>query len=91
MNTVAAYNIKWGRSTVTWVMHPGWAETIWSIEVMAPGLVSNIFLIDTLECFHLVLHDLLWDLTNMKARGEFLDIAELPGCYLLLGYSDEVF
>ena len=48
-------------------MIPDWEETFWSIEVMAPGLVSEGFLIDPLECFPLVLYGLLWDFPNMQA------------------------
>ena len=47
-------------------MIPGWADTIWSIEVMAPGLVSKGFLIDPPESLPLVLHIHLWDFTNRQ-------------------------
>ena len=57
---VATQNLVRVRSPVTWVMITGWAETIWSIEVMDPVLVSEGFLIDPLECLPLVIHGLLW-------------------------------
>ena len=60
-----AHNLAWVKAPVTWVMSPGWAETIWSIEVMAPGLVSEGFLIDPLEFLTLILHGLLWEFTNI--------------------------
>ena len=48
-------------------MSPGWAETIWSIDVMAPGLVSEGFLINPLDFLTLVLNGILWDFTNIQA------------------------
>ena len=49
----------------------GWKYTIWSIEVMAPGLVSEGLLIDLPECLTLVLHGLLWYFpNNQAAQGE---------------------
>ena len=67
-------------------MSPGWADTIWSIEVMALGLVSESSLIDTLECLPLVLHCLLWDFTNIKATSgvSFLILLRFLGIILLL-------
>ena len=62
---VAAQNLECVRAPVTWGMSPGWEETIWSIEVMAPGLVSEGFLIGPLECLLLVLHGILWEFTNI--------------------------
>ena len=40
-------------------MVPGWVDTIWSIDVVAPGLFSKVFLIDLIESLPLVLHGLL--------------------------------
>ena len=40
----------WFRSLVTWGVSPVWEETIWSIEFMAPVLVSDGFLVDPHEC-----------------------------------------
>ena len=64
----------------------GWADTIWSIEVMAPGLVSKGLLIDPLECFPLVLHGLLWGFPNMQATQRVGDLILLIflGTYPLL-------
>ena len=69
-----------GRAPVTSVMIPGYAETIWSIEVMDPVLVSEGFLIDPPECLTLVLHGLLWVLSNRQAtQGGGSEIAEFLG------------
>ena len=76
MHTVDAQNLVWVKSPVTWVVIPGWADTIWSIEVMAPDLLSEVFLIDPPDCFPLVLYDLVWDLSNKQATQE--------GGYLIL-------
>ena len=58
MNTVAAQNLAWVRAPVTLGMSPVWADTIWSMEVMSPGLVFEGFLIDPLEYLTLILHGL---------------------------------
>ena len=55
------------RAPVTLGMIPGWADTIFSIEVMSPGLVSEGFLIDSPGCLSLVIHGLLWDFQNRQA------------------------
>ena len=83
MDKVAAQNIAWVRAPVTWVMRPGWAETIWSIEATTLGLVSKGFLIDPLKCLILVLHGLLCDFPNIQAtQGEiFLIFSEIPWYY----------
>ena len=47
---LAEQSLAWVRATVTWVMSPGWEETIWSIEVIAPGMVSEDFLINPHKC-----------------------------------------
>ena len=80
---MAAQNIAWVRAPVNWGMRPGWEDTIWSIEVMAPGLVSEEFLIDPLDCFPLVLRGQLWDFPNIQATqgGKFSDPAEIPWYY----------
>ena len=67
MNTVDSHNLGWVRIPVTWGVSPGWAETIWSIELMAPGLVSEVFLIYPPECLPWVLHGLLSDFPNKQA------------------------
>ena len=74
-------NLMWVRTPVTLGMIPGWAETIWSIEVMAPDLVSEGFLIEPLECLPLVLHELLWDFKNIqdKQGGIFLILLRFLG------------
>ena len=64
---MADQNLAWVRAPVTWGMIPGWSDTDWSTEVMAPGLLSKGFLIDPIECLPLVLYDLLWDFVNMQA------------------------
>ena len=81
---VATHNIVWVRTPVTWGMIPVWAETIWSIEVIAPVLVSEGFLIDLLEFLPLVLRGLFWDFPNMQAiQGEsFLIFLIFLGFYL---------
>ena len=64
----------------------GWEETIWSIEVMSPGLVSQGLLIDPPECLPLVLHGLLWDFPNKQATqwGIFMILLSLLGITPLL-------
>ena len=57
---MADQNIVWVKFLVTWVMSSGWEEKIWSIEFMAPGMVSKGLLIDPPESLPLVLHGLLW-------------------------------
>ena len=52
-------------------MGPGWADTIWSIEVMTLGLVYKCFLIDLHECLTLVLHGLLWEFPNIEGKQGF--------------------
>ena len=56
----------WVGAPVTGGVIPGWEETICLIEVMEPGLVSNVFLIDPPEILSLVLHGLLWDFPNKQ-------------------------
>ena len=67
-------------------MIPGWTETIWSIEVMASGLVSEAFLVNLLECLPLVLHRLLWEFPNLQATqgGSFLISLSFHGIIPLL-------
>ena len=68
---MSSQNITWVRYPVTWGIIPGWEDTIWSIKVMAPGLVSEGLIIGLPECFPLVLHGLLWDFPNRKiTQGE---------------------
>ena len=71
-----AQNITWVRAPVNWEMNPGWAETIWSIEVMDPGLV----------CLPLVLRGLLWEFPNRQATqgGSFMSLLSLLGITPLL-------
>ena len=73
---MAAQNITWVRSPVNWGMIPGWTDTIWSIKVMAPGMVSERLLINPPEHLNLVLHGLFWYFPNRKAtqRGSFLTL-----------------
>ena len=49
-------------------MIPGCTDTIWSIGVIDPGLVSEGFPIDSPENFTLVLHVLLWYFSNIQAK-----------------------
>ena len=86
MNTVATQNIAWVRAPVNCGMSSGWAETIWSIEVIALGLVSEGFLIDQLEFLPLVFHGLLWDFPNMQATlwRSFLILLSFLGSIPLL-------
>ena len=90
---MSSQNIAWVRSPMTWGTIPGWAETIWSIEFMAPSLVSKGFLIDMLDFLPLVLHGILWDFPNMQASkgGEFSDPDDITWYYPPIGYYDEVF
>ena len=64
---MADQNLGWVKAQVTWGVIPGWVETIWSIEFIALGLVSESFLINPSDNFLLVLHGLLWDFTNIQA------------------------
>ena len=64
---VAAQNFVLVRTPVTFSMSPGWSDTIMSIEFMDPGLVSEGFLIDLLECLPLVIYGLLWDFPDIQA------------------------
>ena len=86
MNTVATQNIAWVRAPVNCGMSSGWAETIWSIEVIALGLVSEGFLIDQLEFLPLVFHGLLWEFPNMQATlwRSFLILLSFLGSIPLL-------
>ena len=76
----------WVRYPVTWVMIPGWAETIWSIEVMSLGLVYEGYQINLPEHFPLVLHGLLWYFPNIQATqgGSFLALLIFFGITPLL-------
>ena len=83
---VAAKNISWVIAPVTWGMIPGLTDIIWSIKVMAPGLVSEGFLMDPPECFTLVFNGLLWYLPNRQATqgGSFLTLLIFLGIINLL-------
>ena len=67
-------------------MSSGLSYTIWSIEFMALGLVSKVFLIDPIECLRLILHVILWDLSNMQSTqgGIFLILMSFLGITPLL-------
>ena len=82
----AAQNLVWVRYPVTWGMRPCWEETIWSIETMDLGLVTEGLLIDPPESFHLVLYGLFWDFPNKQAtHGEsFLIFLSFLGIIHLL-------
>ena len=84
---------SWVSDPVNLGIIPGWAEIICSIEVTAMGIVSEGFLIHPPECLPLVLHGILWDLTNRQAtkRGGGYDSAYLPGDYSPLEQYEEVF
>ena len=45
----------------------GWAETIYSTEVMDPGLVLEGFPMNPPKRLPLALHGLLWDFLNRQA------------------------
>ena len=60
-------NLTCVKSPVAWLMIPGLAYIIWSIKFMAPGLVSDGFLVDPPECLSLVLHGILWYFPKMQA------------------------
>ena len=65
---------------------PGWEYTIWTIEFMATGLVSEGFLVDLPGRFLLVLHGILWDFQNRQASQEgSLLPSEILGDYDPLG------
>ena len=74
------------RSSFTWGMVPGWVDTIWSIDVVAPGLFSKVFLIDLIEYLPLVLHGLFCYFPNMQATqgGIFLILLIFLGIIPLL-------
>ena len=78
---MVAQNLACVIALVTWGMRSSWAETIWSINVLAPGLVSEVFLINPPERLPLILHGLLWDFSNSQATlgGSF------PTLWILLG------
>ena len=67
-------------------MSHGWADTTWSIKVIAPGLVSKGFMIYPPECLPLVLHGLFWELPNRKATqgGSFLSLLRFLSIISLL-------
>ena len=72
---------------MTWGVIPGWAETIWSIEVMALGLVSKGFLIDPPDC--LPWYYMASCGTFQKKTGDtrgvgYLILLNLPGIIYLL-------
>ena len=78
---MAEHNLVWVRTPVTWGMIPGLEDIICSIEVMYLGMVSKVFLIDPPERLPLVLHGLLWDLTNSQVSqgGIFLTMMSFLG------------
>ena len=67
-------------------MIPGWAETIRSIKVVVPGLVSSVFLVNPPEHFPLILHGLLRDFPSIQAtQGDsFLILMSFLGVIPLL-------
>ena len=67
-------------------MSSGLSYTIWSIEFMALGLVSKVFLIDPIECMPLVIHGLLWYFPDVQLTqgGSFLIFLSFMGIILLL-------
>ena len=68
---VAFQNLSCVIAPVTLGVITGWAGIIWSTEVMIPGLLSNLFLINPPGCLHLVIHGLLWNFLNRQAvQGE---------------------
>ena len=71
---------------MTWGVRPGLAETIWSIDVMATGVVSEGLLVDPPKCLPLVLHGLLWEFTNKQATQgwSFLILLSFLGIITLL-------
>ena len=83
---MAEHNLVWVITPVTWVMIPGLEDIIWSIEFMSLGMVSKVFLIDPPERLPLVLHGLLWDLTNSQvSQGRiFLTMMSFLGIIPLL-------
>ena len=83
---MSAHNLAWFISPVTWGMMPVWTETIWSIEVMDLGLVSEGLLVDPPECLPLVLYGFLWDFPNKKAThmASFMILMSFIGIIALL-------
>ena len=51
---------------VTWETIPYLVDTICFIEVVAPGLVLEGFMMDLAKSLTLVLHGFLWDFPNMQ-------------------------
>ena len=82
-----AQNLAWVRATVTRGIRPGWSDTIRSIEVMAPGMVSEGFLVDPPEILPLILHGLLSYLPDIEVTqvGGGYDLDEIPANYPPLG------
>ena len=76
---MASQNLTSVRSPVTLEMIPGWKETICSIEVIAPGLVSEGFLIEPPENLPLVFHGILWGFPSRQGTqgGSFLILPRL--------------
>ena len=74
-------------------MRPSWADSVWPIKVIAPGLFFEGFLIDSPDIFPLVIHGLLWDFPNSQAMqgGGGYELVELHGYYSRLEISKEVF
>ena len=63
---MASHNLVWISALVNWITRSGWTEIIWSIKVMAMGLVSEDLLIEPPGCLALVFHGILWDFPNRQ-------------------------
>ena len=80
---MASQNLVWVSNLVTEGTIPSWLDIICSAEVMAPGFLSEGFLIDPPLFLPLFLHCILWYLPNRQAIKEV--ISDLPGDYDPLG------
>ena len=71
---------------MTWGMSPGCAVTFWSIDFMAPGMVSEGFLNDPPGNFLLVFYSLLWEFPKGQATqgGSLLTLLSFLGIITLL-------
>ena len=81
-------NLMWVRTPVTLGMRTGLAETVWSIAVMDPGLVSEGFLIYPTNSLFFPLYILLWEFpSNQATQGGISLILPRFLCIIILLYS----
>ena len=66
---MAFQNLSWVSDPVNCGIIPGWADIKCSTDFVAPGMLSNGFLVGPHGRLPLVLHGFLWDLPNSKLEG----------------------